>query len=263
MRLARTEDAAYLARGSIELRDLLLASELGADFPFHDLSERGVSELYGMMDWFAVTDEEAPAALEALRRQISDGEHQYVCVHRIFTDGTDRFSVDFGGGWRRTYLNAENVCITLSRGISGGNINWSQVPRRLRDLVRDQLPVILAGARDDLQDFNQEVLPGTGLIAHRQRVGGTVREVGALNLWSPRKWASLSTLLNLWPMIHPEGTCPMMMLVSRGDVWEERRGPWDAYSLRAVLRDGGVLVADDARTQWSQLARGWLPGEDG
>lgn len=260
MRQVRTENATYLARGSTELRDLLLASELGTDFPFHDLSESEVSELYGMMGWFATEDLEAPPMLEALRRLIYSGEHQYVYAHRTVRRKEERFTIDFGWG-RRTHVDASGACITLSNEIACGGANWSQVPRRLRDLVRDQLPVILAGARNDLQDFNQEVLPGTDLLAYRPRMGRTIREVGELNLWSPRKWKNLHTLINLWPMIYPEGTCPMMLVVSRGGGWEERCGPWNAYSLRAVFLDnGGYIVADDARAQWCQLARGWHLG---
>lgn len=131
MRRLEAGDVTYLAGGQSGIVEILIADagELGADFPFEELSDEEVREVYGMMGWWRYYITKDPALLR-LRQLVRDGEKPY-----IFMDVGWRFLLDFGD----ESFNLDHplhVCDVLLNRQWVGNLRMDQITPHLAEVAR-------------------------------------------------------------------------------------------------------------------------------
>lgn len=125
----------YLYKDQPGLVELLLASvnELGADFPFGELSEEEVAAVYFRAGWYHNRTSDSPALL-ALRRRIRDGEVPYVLVG----DAVGNYMIDFGDAIAGQCLSILPIQMSsaLIKRHEEGNLRFHQIPPRLAAFAR-------------------------------------------------------------------------------------------------------------------------------
>lgn len=142
-------DTMYLSKDRPELVELLLAgvNELGADFPFNELSEEDVAAVYFRAGWYHNRTSDSPA-LRELRRGIRDGTVPYVLVG----DTVGNYMIDFGDAIKGQCIQPFLACSALIDRYAGGTLRFHQIPPRLAAFARE--------GRDYLNDLEMMGLIG-------------------------------------------------------------------------------------------------------
>lgn len=285
MRTIRADDWWCSVTASDELVPLLVngVRELGADFPFLELSEEEVVEVYRRMSgrdgnqltgwWGKKNCDDAHSRLQGL---IREGRMKYV----FLPNSGDNELVDFGDVayyavmgdicWemmsrhRKNRLNLEQVPETLWEQISNYQANRQ---RWVIEGLGDHLtPLeVLNGPLRHLRVFSHLVPPKTSLIWRgvmgHPGAGGTrpLSKEDVFSLWA---------LTHLWSVLGRGRPCPVLVARQTGEAlaggWEEASGLGGPQALLEALLDGALVMVDpDTGQKEGRMAetRRWLLGD--
>lgn len=289
MRTIRADDWWCSVTASDELVPLLVngVRELGADFPFLELSEEEVVEVYRRMSgrgghpssyeptgWQSRKNyDDAHSCLQEL---IREGRRKYV----FLPNGGDGGFVDFGDIGEIALI--EDICWTMMSRHINNKLNLEQVPETLWGQISDFLahylqwvisklgdhltPLeVLNGPLRHLRVFSHLVPPKTSLIW--RGVMGHPGSGGTRSL-SGEDVSSLWVPTYLWSVLGRGCPCPVLVARQTGEAlaggWEEASDLGGPQALLEALLDGALVMVDpDVGQKGDRMAetRRWLLGE--
>lgn len=285
MRTIRAEDWWCSVANPADLVPLLVGGvrELGADFPFLELSDEEVVEVYRRMSgrdgnqWTGwLSRRSYDDAHSRLQELILEGRMKYV----FLPNGSDGGFVDFGNvGY---IVSMEDICWQMMSRRGNDNLNLEQVPETLWEHISDFLANYLRWVISKLGDhltplevfngplrhlrvFSHLVPPKTSLIWRGVMGHGSASGTRPL---SEEDLSSLWALIYLWSVLGRGRPCPVLVARQTGEVlaggWEDAGDQGGPQALLEVLRNGALVMVDpDVGQKGDRMAetRRWLLGE--